>query len=218
MATLDELAAQFGGTSAPASGGFQEAPTGVRTPWQGLPPAKADDARLRAGEQARRKLDALAGVVDQGAGVLADLERFGEYNRKSRTGAFYEGSFSSFMPESLRGADEQVMKSITTDLAPRKRIEGSGTTSDKDISLYLASLPGIDKPGSVNEQIRQGYRQQYERAKSKLNYLQNYYDQYGHLNGADVLWEKEKVNYLPSTSKGTKNSIYNAADAIIGGK
>lgn len=218
MASLDELAAQFGGSTAPIQGVALEAPQGVRTPWQGLPPQKADEAKLRAGERARIKLDALAGVVDQGSSVLADLERFGELNRKSRTGAFYEGSLSSFMPESLRGADEQVMKSITTDLAPRKRIEGSGTTSDKDISLYLASLPGIDKPGSVNEQIRQGYRQQYERAKAKLNYLQSYYDQYGHLNGADVLWEKEKINYLPDNKKTGKNSLYNAADAIIGGK
>jgi hypothetical protein len=218
MATLDELAAQFGGTSTPDFGGFQEAPTGIRTPWQGLPPARADDARLRAGEQARKKLDALAGVVDEGAGVLAELERFGELNRKSRTGSLYEGSLSSFMPESLRGEDEQIMKSITADLAPKKRIAGSGTTSDKDIALYLASLPGIDKKGSVNAQIRESYRQQYDRARAKLNYLQNYYDQYGHLNGADVLWEKEKVNYLPSTSKGAKSSIFSAADAIIGGK
>ena len=194
----------------------QEAPAGVRTPWQGLPPAKADEARMRASEQARKKLDTLAGVVDQGAGVLADLERFGELNRKSRTGALYEGAFSSFFPESFRGQDEQVMKSITSDLAPRKRIEGSGTTSDRDIALYLASLPSIDKKGNVNEQIRQGYRQQYERAKAKLRFLQNYYDQYGHLNGADVLWEKEKKNYLPNSGATGTQKLFNQADAIIG--
>lgn len=216
MATLDELAAQFGGSSQPMAGIPTEAPPGIRTPWQGLPPQKADEARIRASEQARKKLDTLANVVDQGAGVLADLERFGELNRKSRTGALYEGALSSFFPESLRGQDEQVMKSITSDLAPRKRIEGSGTTSDRDIALYLASLPSIDKKGNVNEQIRQGYRQQYERAKAKLGFLQNYYDQYGHLNGADVLWEKEKNNYLPSIGKGASQNLFNQADAIIG--
>ena len=43
-----------------------------------------------------------------------------------------------------------------------------------------------------------------------------YYDQYGHLNGADVLWEKEKVNYLPASTTSGKNALYKAADDIIG--
>jgi hypothetical protein len=87
-------------------------------------------ARQRAFEQAQKYLQENAAVVNQGGEVLSELERFGELNRKSGTGALYEGTLSSFMPESLRGADEKVMQSITADLAPKKRIAGSGTTSD----------------------------------------------------------------------------------------
>ena len=194
-----------------------EAPEGVRTPWQGLPPARADIARQRSSEQAQKYLQDNASVVNQGAEVLNQLEQFGELNRKSRTGALYEGSLASFMPESLRGADEKVMQSITADLAPKKRIAGSGTTSDRDIALYLQSLPSIEKGGDVNQQIRESYRKQYEKANAKLQFMQNYFDQYGHLNGADAIWQQQNkvVNQNPA---GATNKLFNEADAIIRGR
>lgn len=194
-----------------------EAPEGVRTPWQGLPPARADIARQRAAEQAQKYLQDNAAIVGQGAEVLNMLEDFGELNRKSRTGALYEGSLASFMPESLRGADEKVMQSITSDLAPKKRIVGSGTTTDKDIALYLKSLPSIENTGEVNQQIRENYRKQYEKANAKLQFMQNYYDQYGHLNGADAMWQQQNkvVNQNPI---GATNKLFRDADAIIKGK
>ena len=122
------------------------------------------------------------------------------------------------MPESLRGADEKVMQSITSDLAPKKRIAGSGTTSDKDISLYLQSLPSIEKGGDVNQQIREGYRKQYEKANAKLQFMQNYFDQYGHLNGADAIWQQQNKIVNKNPPAGATNQLFNAADAIIKGR
>ena len=217
MATLDELAAQFGGSSQPF-GMTQEAPEGVRTPWQGLPPARADMARQRAFEQAQKYLQENAAVVNQGGEVLSELERFGELNRKSGTGALYEGTLSSFMPESLRGADEKVMQSITADLAPKKRIAGSGTTSDKDIALYLQSLPDISKGGDVNQKIREGYQKQFDRANKKLQFMQGYFDQYGHLNGAEAIYQQQNKVVNQNPPAGATNKLFNAADAIIKGR
>ena len=194
-----------------------EAPEGVRTPWQGLPPARADIARQRAAEQAQKYLQDNASVVNQGAEVVNQLEQFGELNRKSRTGALYEGSLASFMPESLRGADEKVMQSLTSDLAPKKRIAGSGTTSDKDIALYLKSLPSIENTGEVNQQIRDNYRKQYENANKKLQFMQNYFDQYGHLNGADAMYQQQNKVLNRNPVAGATNQLFNAADAIIKG-
>ena len=191
MATLDELAAQFGGSSQPFEMA-QEAPEGIRVPWQGLPPRKADEARLRASEQARKKIEENAKVVQQGANVLQDMETFGALNRKSRTGEFYTGIQPSF----LQGSDEQEMEAITSRLAPGQRIEGSGTTSDRDIAMFVKAVPSINKKGNVNQAIRDNFAKQYDKSKAKLQYLQDYYDQYGHLNGADTLWEKEKERYL----------------------
>ena len=191
MATLDELAAQFGGSSQPFDMPL-EAPEGIRVPWQGLPPKKADEARLRASEQARKKIDENARVVQEGGKILQDMETFGALNRQSRTGEFYTGIQPSF----LQGSDEQEMEAITSRLAPGQRIEGSGTTSDKDIAMFVKAVPSINKKGDVNQSIRENFAKQYNRSKAKLQYLQDYYDQYGHLNGADTLWEKEQQRYL----------------------
>jgi len=195
-----------------------EAPEGTRVPWQGLPSARADKMRERAFEQAQKYLQDNASVVNQGAGVLKDLEKFGELNRRSKTGALYEGSFASFMPESWRGADEKVMKSITSDLAPKKRVEGSGTTSDRDINLYLESLPNIANEGDVNQQIRENYRAQYERSNKKLQFMQSYFDQYGHLNGADAIYQQQNKVVNQNPPAGATNKLFNAADAIIKGR
>ena len=191
MATLDELAAQFGGSSQPFDMPL-EAPEGIRVPWQGLPPKKADEARLRASEQARKKIDENARVVQEGGKILQDMETFGALNRESKTGEFYTG----IQPGFLQGSDEQKMEAITSRLAPGQRIEGSGTTSDKDIAMFVKAVPSINKKGDVNQSIRENFAKQYNRSKAKLQYLQDYYGQYGHLNGADTLWEKEQQRYL----------------------
>ena len=195
-----------------------EAPEGVRVPWQGLPPQKADEARLRAGEQARKKIDDNARVVQEGFNVLQDMESFGALNREARTGEFYTG----IQPGFLQGSAEQKMEAITSKMAPGQRIEGSGTTSDKDIAMFVKAVPSINKKGDVNKDIRDRFAQQYDRSRAKLQYLQDYYDQYGHLNGADTLWEKEKNKYLTQPSanqpKNTTNKLFQDADAIIKGR
>jgi hypothetical protein len=205
MADLSQL---LYGSQAPAP----EAPTGVRTPWQGLPPARADQMKQRAYEQAQKYLQDNAAVVSQGAEVLNQLEQFGGLNQQESTGEWYAG----ILPQFMTGTNEQVMKSITADLAPKKRIAGSGTTSDRDIALYLQSLPSIEKKGQVNKAIRENYRQQYERANAKLQFMQSYFDQYGHLNGADAMWEKQKANILPKSNATAMQGLFNQADAIIG--
>ncbi len=205
MADLSQL---LYGTQAPAP----EAPAGVRTPWQGLPPARADQMKQRAYEQAQKYLQDNASVVAQGGEVLNQLEQFGALNQQSRTGAGYE----SLLPKFLTGTDELVMEQITSDIAPKKRIAGSGTTSDRDIALYLKSLPSIENRGEVNRQIRDNYRQQYERANAKLQFMQSYFDQYGHLNGADAMWEKQRKQISKQPSTSAMGNLFNQADAIIG--
>lgn len=192
---------------------IMEAPEGVRVPWQGLPPQKADEARIRAADQARKKLDENAAVLSKIGTVVNQMEQFNELNKANRTGEFYAG----FLPQWALGSAEQQMETITSELAPNKRVEGSGTTSDRDIALYLKSVPSIDKKGSVNQSIVNQTNKQYEKAQKKLQFLQGYFDQYGHLNGADAIWEK---NYAPqfrekSSRQGAASKIIQEADAII---
>jgi hypothetical protein len=179
-----------------------EAPPGIRVPWQGLPPQKADEARLRAAEQARKKIEENAKVVQQGGNILQDMETFGALNRENRTGEWYTG----IQPGFTKGVAEQEMEAITSRLAPGQRIEGSGTTSDRDIAMFIKAVPSIDKKGSVNQSIRDNFAQQYEKSKAKLQFLQDFYDQYGHLNGADTVWEKNYAGKFLKGGKGNKGT------------
>lgn len=224
MATLDELAAQFGGTTAPMSEGFQEAPTGIRVPWANLPPAKADEARLRAAEYARKKIDANAAVVTQGEALQKSFDEFSDLNSKNRTGEIYSG----WLPDILQGAPEQRMTSIVSKLAPSMRIEGSGTTSDRDISMYIKSLPNVSTKGSVNQATINAFNKDLARSKAKLQFLNEYYNTYGHLDGADTVWSKNyaknfeappAVRSVAPKTKNQTNAIFNEADSILkGGK
>lgn len=186
------------------------APTGTRLPGQGLPGQLRDKAIDRAAEIAQKKLDASYEVLNKGSYNLSQLNKFIDLNTQNRTGGWHEGFMSSFMPESWRGDAEKVMQSITSDLAPNKRVEGSGTTSDKDIALYLESLPSIGKGGEANRQIRDLYQQQYDRAKAKVDFLQNYYDQYGHLNGAEKIWSTQN----PPAQSGKAKSGWSITPVI----
>ena len=178
------------------------APAGTRLPGQGLPGQLRDKAIDRSAELAQKKLDASYEVLNKGASNLSLLNKFIDLNTQNRTGGVHEGFMSSFMPESWRGDAEKVMQSITAEIAPNKRVEGSGTTSDKDISLYLQSLPNINQGGEANRQIRDLYQKQYDKAKSKVDFLQSYYDQYGHLNGAEKIWSSQN----PPTQFGKAKS------------
>lgn len=164
------------------------APTGVRTPGQGLPGMLRDKAIDRAAEAAQKKLEASYEVLNKGAQNLSLLNKFVDINTRERTGGIHEGLMSSFFPESWRGSEEKVMQSITSEIAPNKRVEGSGTTSDKDITLYLQSLPNINQSGEANRKIRDLYQQQYNRAKAKVDFLQQHFNEHGNLNGADAIW------------------------------
>lgn len=168
-------------------------PQGVRPIGKGLPQELKDKAIMREEEYARRQLDAINNVISSGQTQLDMMNKFMEKNRQSRTGGIHEGFMSSFMPDSWRGDDEQVMTSIQSKLAPNLRVEGSGTTSDKDIALYLNSLPSISKGGEANREIVNTYKEQLDNATKKADFLNNWYQQEGNLNGAQNAWQKLRI-------------------------
>jgi hypothetical protein len=106
------------------------------------------------------------------------------------------------------------------------RIEGSGTTSDRDISMYIKSLPNVGSKGSVNQATIDSFNKDLARSKAKLQFLNEYYNNYGHLDGADTVWSKNyasKYEVPPSQrelskkSKNKTNAVFDEANAIIKG-
>jgi hypothetical protein len=54
---------------------------------------------------------------------------------------------------------------------------------------------------------------------AQLNFLQDFYDQYGHLNGAETIWDKNYASkFIKNNQIGATNQLFNAADTIIKGK
>lgn len=222
MATLDELAAQYGGTTAPISEGFQESPSGIRVPWANLPPAKADEARLRAATHARKYIDDNTAVVSQGESLQRDLDNFAAHNKDNRTGEFYSG----WLPQSLQGGAEQSMTQILSKRAPSMRVEGSGTTSDRDIAMYIKTLPNVQTKGTVNQRTTADFNSELTRSRAKLQFLNEYYNTYGHIEGANAIWARDmaknfetpKVAPPAKASRNKTNAIFDEADRIIKGK
>ena len=224
--------------SVPSYGQNQPNAMGHVQPWANRPPKEQLDWQQRAYEQGQKRLDNMRDIVSQGQDVMGQLNAFGEYNKSSRTGANYEGGWlSNIMPESWRGQDEKNMQAITSDLAPKKRVAGSGTTSDRDMALYLQSLPSIEKPGQVNKSIRLNYQNQLDNSQAKYSFFQDWLNKNGNLNDADAYWAKHRkeLGWKPvptiteiqsKMTKGQKQgnilaneanqSTMSAADAIVG--
>jgi len=171
----------------------------VRAPWRNLPPKQADEMRQKVYEQSRNRLDAMAEDVSKGESIRRDLERFGELNVEQGTGGLMDRV--SFLPT----FDEQKreMESISARLAPNMRPPGSGTTSDRDLSLYLQGLPGIDKPGPVNKNIREGYFKQFDAAKTKQAAFERYFQRNGHLDGAEEAYQRSEAASKGGAKKDT---------------
>lgn len=191
----DELASKFGSVVNP-----DITPTGAKPPWSGMPPKEANELRSKVYTTSQERLNGIRDIVSKGTEKLNLMNQFGELNAQNRTGAAYEQNADSslvgkLMPEFLRGSAEKGMQSITARIAPNERPIGAGSTSDKDIELYLRAAPSIDKAGDANFKIRQQFASGLDKAAKKLVFMENYFNTYGHLNGADSLWYKQKDTF-----------------------
>lgn len=181
-----------------AGGGFLAAPSpaatqpaaGQRAPWSGMPPEQADKFRQSVYESEAKKLQDLRESIAKGQKTLTAMERFGELNRRTATG---DPIIDRLMPDWLTfDDDKQEMLSINSALAPSMRAPGSGGSSDTDVRLMRAGIPGVDKAGPVNKQIRDRYASMLKADQEELAFKERYLTQNGHLNGADEAYQAFK--------------------------
>lgn len=196
-------AIQPGGAPAVQPAPAGQAQTDPRAPWAGMPPKQADEFRKSVYEKEAEKLKALRESVSGGQKTLSQLEQFGELNRGTGTG----GPLDKLLPDWLTfSPDKQNMLSIQNALTPGQRAPGSGAASDADMRLYKSGLPGIDKGGDVNRQIRLRYADLLKNDQQELTFKERYLAQYGHLNGADEAFaaakERERQKPGPSGPQG----------------
>lgn len=156
-------------------------------PWRGMPPKQADEMRRAIYEQESKKLNDIRTAVARGRDVLGDLDKFGELNRGTSTGSLYD----KWAPTSWHTGDaENQMIAIQNRLGPMARPAGAGSTSNWEGLQYLSALPGIDKSGNANRDIRDDYQRRFNQSVQELQFKEDYLTRYGHLNGADSAYQR----------------------------
>lgn len=145
-----------------------------------------EELRMQGYKDARKRIDALDAEVTKGGNINRELEQFGELNKKTRTGDVWD----SYLPDvpALHGQDIDEMYAIQARLAPAMREVGAGSSTDKDVALFMAGLPGVDKDGPSNKRIREDFNKKYELAVKKKTMMEQYLGQNGSLDGFDNQW------------------------------
>jgi len=142
------------------------------------------------------KLDAQA-ISDVGEGVrtlrtmLPDLDRMVTASEKFGTGAtgnmkLWAGQFARSL--GIEGVDNleqgELVRAIQNRLAPQMRATGSGASSDRDVEMFLTSLPNLMQTPGGNKLIADNFRRILERKQDEERLMRRHYrDTGGTLDG-----------------------------------
>jgi hypothetical protein len=153
------------------------------------------EIKMKMYQEGRKRLADLQAQIADGGSTMSDLEEFGRLNRENSTGSWWQ----QLTPDKqmFRSDGSMQMASIQSRLAPNMRPTGAGATSDRDIALYLKSLPSTENEGNVNKGIREDYKRKYDAAIEKANAMQAHLQQFGNLADFDSQWAQRKQTAAP---------------------
>lgn len=161
---------------------------------------QAPKARTLSGQEQMQLSEAR-----QGAESARDLARsanvFTDLNKKSGTGAINKIPLVSEV-RSMFDPNIAQMEALTARMAPQQRVPGSGTTSDRDLALYLQAVPSVDRAGNANAQITKDITQLSTRRAARAAYLDRWAQKNGTLLGAD----KAFADFWTTYSQGGKGA------------
>lgn len=162
---------------------------------------RAETKQMRASYDEQRK--AAAKNADSAQKILVDAQNFKKYNEKlNRKGSGNLGTGGVMalpFADAIVGAvdsDVSSMNAIVNRLLPEQREPGSGSTSDKDMSVFKLGLFGVDKLFQTNKIIADGFEQNAKDALDYQRFLDVYYKATGNADEAGSLW-KEYLNANP---------------------
>jgi hypothetical protein len=161
-------------------------------PWAKITSPKEQDAvKGRVYLADSKRLDDAREEIRKGRAIMADLERFGELNRKQATGGLQDRLVPYYFDE-----DKREMEAIQNRLGPAQRTPGSGASSDRDVRLFLSGIPSVTQEGPVNKNIRDQFEKQLNEVRAELAFKEKYLAEKGYLAGAEESFEASKKNGL----------------------
>ena len=151
-----------------------------QTNWRPVKSTSTADAKAIADlrEEAARK-----------GNFASQAQQFMQLNRETGTGPGRSFGLGTLMP-SQTSSNIQAMQAIASRAAPAMRAPGSGATSDKDMSLYLASFPKVTNWGGSNQQITRTLSEDASRSAARAAFVEKWAQVNGNIVGADAAFDK----------------------------
>jgi hypothetical protein len=197
-----------------ASVGALGVPFADTNPLEGLGPKEAGklSADIRSG--AIKQFQQSREAIDQASGMMQDVSRFLQIMDDGlETGGALALPFAGdvaapFSPEIAEA------KSIGDKLTPQMRQGMPGSASDRDVAMFRGATINIDKPNAANRNIGMGILTSRQNLLDRDAYMQAYFDQNKHLQGADRHWKRYlEANpiFSPDAAKGSYELNQNRA-------
>lgn len=111
----------------------------------------------KGGELQAGRYDDIIKGGDDAKSMVSDIDALREIGSRITTGKTAEiqsaiGPYAEALGIKIDGLDDmQAYKAITSKMAPRMRVPGSGASSDRDVAMFLDSLPSLGKSPGGNE-------------------------------------------------------------------
>jgi hypothetical protein len=182
---------QLGGEGTPAgTAPVLGVPTPRVLPWANQSNPKDAD-KVKAQEIARglKMIELDNDAARQEASTAQQAQQFVALNQKVDTGGIVDKTPGGPWIKSF-GDDYATMQSISSEIVPKMRPVGSGTSSDLDIKMFSRATIGVDKPKQTNENIAAALTQRAKNSRDYADFRSTYLEQNGTLQGADQHWNK----------------------------
>lgn len=144
-------------------------------------------ASLKPVEQ--KRLDEVRESGANALSTLGDLTRFQDVNARLNQSGFDTGGIKGWIADKANflynNPDVQQAKEITARMAPAQRVPGSGTTSDRDLALFLQASPSMGNSKTANDEIIERGRREAVVRQQRADFYDEYVREHGSLNGAE---------------------------------
>lgn len=165
-----------------ATGGVAQRSTAARPPRR----SAGDERTIREAREAS----------EAASQSIASVGNFQELNRRQWTGGVLAipgvaPAMAAFNPE-IAG-----MRAITARIAPQQRVPNSGTTSDRDLSLFIQAGPDVGRPREANDLIISQARSEAARRRARSAWLERWAQRRGNLDGAQAAFDQWWASQSP---------------------
>jgi len=158
-----------------------------------MPQKERDKINVTRYDEGRKRLGELDTQISSASSIMDDLEEFGRLNRENSTGSVWQ----QITPDKqmFRSPKSMEMLAIQSRLGPSQRVPNSGSSSDKDVQLFMRGIPSLENEGPVNAGIREDFKRKYDYAIAKRSAMQKHLDKHGNLSGFDKSWAEQQRKF-----------------------